>query len=327
MISGSKKMNRKNASKPAVAAAVLMIFAICFAAVIAGAGDGSFVSPEKASGAVKLNTPKNVKAKTVITGRKKAKVNLTWSKVSGAAKYGVYVSSKASSGYKLKKYVKKASFSSRFKKTKNLYFKVCAVKGTVTSPLSIYAAIRPGIKGYNTTKIKLNWITTRFTDGKNGSAKGSANGKIASKLGVRFISMDPGVVRIVKTGKTSCKLESVKPGTAKVYMVAPNGMSICKKVRVAEKQVMPDTSIPNLIGKNFDEESQRVVDMGLGWQCRPLHFSREEFEKEYPGIEYDAPGVIVGQYLDGERTKVAEPGTIVPFGTKLYITAAVIDPE
>ena len=284
---------------------------------------------EDAFSASKLSSPRSIRARTKITSFTKAKVTLSWTKVKGASKYGVYVSKKQGSGYKLVKYVKSASFAKRYPKSRNLFFKVRAVKGAKKSDFSIYACVRPGKSGYNATKISLDFMTTQFTEGKIREAAGSANGKIAKSLGVRFISGNTKVVSVSgrkvrkSTGETTCRLSGRRPGKAVVRMVAPNGMEVSRTVIIKAKPeprpVVKDVAIPDLVGQNYEDAIQTLKKKLLASHGTIEVFTAERLKEEYPGMSF---GQVLGQYMDEEMTEPALPGTIVKSGTCIYLLTA-----
>ena len=274
-----------------------------------------------ASAASVLKAPFNVRAKTLITQAKKAKVTLTWNKVKGASKYGVYQAAKAGGTYRLIKYVKANSYRARYAKTRNVFFKVRAFAGGRKSAASLYAGVRPGKSGFNATKLRLDVISISFKCGKTGTAAGSANGKIAKGLGVRFVSGNPSVVKVVNSRKGGCGLKGLKAGTARVYMIAPSGLSLWKKVTVRPKSgpsPAKEIEIPDCAGMKMEEAKQALLKKGL--VCNLYWMKRSDFAVRYPDLDPDDyADKVIAQFTDAGRTVPAVPGKKVKAGSRIYL--------
>ena len=113
---------------------------------------------------------------------------------------------------------------------------VIAVDGhnnVVSSSKFIYVSAKGNKKcsNYNKVKVKAKVITLK--KGKTAALKGKAiaskHQKVKKKVGLRYESSNPQVVKVSSKGK----LRALKKGTANIYVFAQNG--VVKKVKVRVK--------------------------------------------------------------------------------------------
>ena len=169
----------------------------------------------------------------------KKSIKVTWKKAPGATQYFVYggaVGGKnklkrlARLGASKRAYtVKKAG--KKLKKGKYYKFMVIAVdehNNVVSSSKFIYVSTKGNKKCANYKKVKAKSLTMK--KGKTASIKGKAiaprHQKVKKKVGLRYESTNPLVVKVSSKGK----LRALKKGTAYIYAFAQNG--VVKKVKV-----------------------------------------------------------------------------------------------
>lgn len=185
---------------------------------------------------------KVVMLKTTNSGRS---MHLKWTKVSGATKYVVYGGRcKTSSGQKLafKKLATLGSSKTTYTRTKRTNYKgykyyVAAYKGSteICRSLTTHTVVHSQDGHYNAVSIKAAKKSMTLAAGKKATIKATVKAKGGRKLfgsghcaKVRYVSANPAVAKVSSSGKVT----AVKKGTAKIYVIAHDGLWTHVKVTV-----------------------------------------------------------------------------------------------